>query len=183
MRTYRNYIFDIVICALATVLGIVMLPPFGIGQQVLNLLLAVSLAAYLAIHLFGKLQRTKGATFILTLVEFSVVCIIIIGLVFQQLRVFNIVGVCRTLGVVLWLRGIVSITVMYINLGTLKSARYNLPKFALYLLLITAGVYLFANPLITDYVFNWILCVIMLLTGVIFAFLTFIYAPSKKKKG
>ena len=136
--------------------------------------------AYLVIHLFGKLQRTKGATFILTLIEFSVVCIIIVGLVFQQLRVFNIVGVCRTLGVVLWLRGIVSITVMYINLGTLKSARYNLPKFILYLCLITTGVYLFANPLITDLVFNWILCSVMLLTALIFAFLSFIYSPNRR---
>ncbi len=182
MRTYKNYIFDIVISILAVALGVVMLPPFGIGQVLLNLLLAISLAAYLVIHLFGKLQRTRGTTFILTLIEFSVVCIIIVGLIFQQFRVFNIVGVCRTLGVVLWLRGVVSITVMYINLGTTKSARYNLPKFLLYLLLITAGVYLFANPLITDIVFNWILCVVMLLTGVIFAFLAFIYSPSKHKK-
>ncbi len=182
MRIYKNYIFDIVIAGLALVLGIVMLPPFGIGQHLLNLLLAISLAAYLVIHLFGKLQRTKGTAFILTLFEFSVVCIIIVGLIFQQLRVFNIAGVCRTLGVVLWLRGIVSITVMYINLGTLKSARYNLSKFILYLLLITAGVYLFANPLITDIIFNWILCVVMLLTAVIFGFLAFIYSPSKVKR-
>ena len=56
MRTYKNYIFDIVISALAAVLGVVMLPPFGIGQRLLNLLLAISLVAYLAIHLFGKLQ-------------------------------------------------------------------------------------------------------------------------------
>lgn len=180
MRTYKNFIFDIVISALALVLGIVMLPPFGIGQGLLNLLLALSLAAYLTIHLFGKLQRTKGTTFILTLIEFSVVCIIIVGLFFQQLRVFEIVGVCRTLGVVLWLRGIVSITVMYINLGTLKSAKYNLPKFILYLCLITSGVYLFANPLITDIAFNWLLCIVMLLTAVIFAFLAYIYSPSKK---
>ncbi len=179
MRTYKNYIFDIVISILALVLGIVMLPPFGIGQFLLNLLLAISLAAYLVIHLFGKLQRTKGTTFILTLIEFSVVCIIIVGLIFQQFRVFELVGVCRTLGVVLWLRGIVSITVMYINLGTLKSARYNLPKFILYLCLITVGVYLFANPLITDLVFNWLLCIIMILTAVIFAFLAFIYSPGR----
>ena len=180
VRTYRNYIFDIVISALGAVLGVLMLPPFGIGGHLLNLLLAISLAAYLAIHLFGKLQRTRGTTFILTLIEFCAVCIIIIGLIFQQLRIFNVVGVCRTLGVVLWLRGMVSITVMYINLGTLKSARYNRPKFVLYLALITAGVYLFANPLITDVVFNWILCVAMLLCSVIFAFLAFIYSPSRK---
>ena len=180
MRTYKNYIFDLVIAVLALVLGILMLPPFGIGQYCLNLLLALSLATYLAVHLFGKMQRTRGATFILTLIEFSVICIIIVGLVFQQFRVFELVGVCRTLGVVLWLRGIVSITVMYINLGTLKSARYNLPKFILYLLLITVGVYLFANPLLTDYVFNWIICLVMLFSALIFFLLSFIYSPIKK---
>ena len=180
MRTYKNYIFDIVLAVLALVLGILMLPPFGIGKYCLNLLLALSLATYLAVHLYGKMQRTRGATFILTLIEFSAVCVIIVGLLLQQFHIFDLVSVCRTVGVVLWLRGIVSITVMYINLGTLKSARYNLPKFILYLCLITVGVYLFANPLLTDYVFNWIICTVMLVSSLIFAFLSFIYSPIKK---
>lgn len=182
MRLYKNYIFDIVIAALAVVLGVVMIPPIGIGQYILNVLLAISLAAYLVIHLFGKLQRSRGTTFILTLIEFSIVCLIIVGLILQQFRVFNISGVCRTLGFVLWLRGMVSIIVMYITLGTVKSGRYNLPKFLLYLALITTGTYLFANPLITDYVFNWILCIVMMVVGLVFAGLAFLYSPSKKKK-
>ena len=180
MRPYKNFIFDIVISALALALGIVMIPPFGIGEHILNLLLAIGLAAYLVIHLFGKLTRSRGTTFILTLIEFSVVCIVIVGLIFQQFRLFDIVGVCRTLGFVLWLRGTVSIIVMYITLGTVKSGRYNLPKFLLYLFLITSGVYLFANPLISDLIFNWIICVVMMVVGLVFAFLAYLYAPSKK---
>ena len=181
-RIYKNYIFDIIFAVLALALGIIMLPPFNIGQKIINILLAVTLVAYLVVHLFGKLRRSRGATFVLTLIEFSVVSLISVGLVLQQFKVFNISGVCRTVGLVLWLRGIVSILGMYIRLGTVKSESYNLPKFALYLLLITLGACAFASPVISDLAFNWIICIVMILTAVIFGALALIYSPEKKKK-
>ena len=181
MRLYRNYIFNIVIAVLGIALGVVMLPPFKIGQHVIEALLAISLAAYVVIHLFGKLQRSRGSTFILKLIEFSVVCVIILLLILQQVGIFDFIDACRTLGVVLWLRGMASIIVMYITLGTVKSGRYNLPKFLLYLALITVGAYLFAHPLITDVIFNWILCVVMIVVGLVFAGLAFLFYSPKKK--
>ena len=179
-RFYKNFIFDIVVGVIALALGIVMLPPFKIGERALNILLAVALVAYLVIHLFGKLARSKGSTFILTLIEFTVISLIAIGLVLQQFKVFNISGVCETLGFILWLRGAVAATAMYITLGRVKSGRYSLPKFLLYILLMSVGMYLFAHPLISNLVFNWLICIFFFIATLVFAGLAVLYSPSRR---
>ncbi len=181
-RFYKSFIFDIVVAVIALTLGIVMLPPFGIGEKALNILLAVALVAYLVIHLFGKLVRSKGSTFILTLIEFAVISLITLGLVLQQFKVFNISGVCETLGFILWLRGAVAATAMYITLGRVKSGTYSLPRFMLYVLLISVGMYLFAHPLITNLAFNWMMCIFFFASALVFAGLAVLYSPTRSRR-
>ena len=68
-KLYRNFIFDLTIALAALVLGIVMLPPFGIGIYALNVLLAATIVVYFLVYLWDKLRRTKGAIFLLTVTE------------------------------------------------------------------------------------------------------------------
>ena len=104
-KLYNSFIFDIIVAVIALALGIVMLPPFGIGNKVLNILLAITLVAYLIIYLFDKAKRAKGVLFILTVVEMVIICFVIVGLVVDQFSSIIISGVCRTIGLVVWLRG------------------------------------------------------------------------------
>ena len=60
-KLYRNFIFDLTIAICALVLGIIMLPPFGIGVYALNTLLAATIVVYFLVYLWDKLGRTKGA--------------------------------------------------------------------------------------------------------------------------
>ena len=83
-KLYRNFIFDLTIAITALVLGIVMLPPFGIGVYALNTLLAASIVVYFLVYLWDKLHRTKGAIFVLTVTECVIYLFVVIDLILQQ---------------------------------------------------------------------------------------------------
>ena len=176
---YRNYVVDIIIAVLTLGLGLLMLPPFGIGQAMIDILLALTLLAYLVIHLFGKLHASKGITFVLTMVEFIINAIIIVCLILEQFTGLKIWGVCQTLGFVLFIHGALSLVIMYVTLATVKSGKYNLPSFLLNLLLALGGVYLFANPFVADIIINWVLCIVLFIVTLGFAALAILFAPTK----
>ena len=181
-KIYKSFIFDIIIAVVALALGIVMLPPFGIGQQALNILMALTLAAYLAIYTFDKIRRSKGTTLILTLVEFCIIATIALALVIQQFSPLRISGVCRIIGAVLWLRGVFSALGMYIVATNAKKQKYGILKFLLCVLLSTVGVYLFAAPIISDLVLTWIICVLFFISALVFAILAFLFSPSRRRE-
>ena len=58
-KLYRNFIFDLTVALAALVLGIVMLPPFGIGVYMLNVMLAAAIVVYFLVYLFSALQLEK----------------------------------------------------------------------------------------------------------------------------
>ena len=179
-KIYKNFVFDIVVAVLALALGVVMLPPFGIGQQALNVLMAITLAAYLALYTFDKIRRSKGTTLVLTLVEFCIIALIALALVIQQFLPIRISGVCRIIGVVMWLRGVFSSLGMYIIATNAKRQKYGIIKFLLCVLLSTVGVYLFAAPIVSDLVLTWIICIIFFLCALAFGALAILFSPSRR---
>jgi len=180
-KIYKNFVFDIIAAVVALALGIVMLPPFGIGQQLLNILLAVTLVAYLVIYLYDKLRRNKGITFVLSLVEFIVISLVAIGLVFQQFSHIEISGVCSTIGIVLWLRGMVSALGMYITASSLKKSKRTLTEFVIALFVISVGAYFFAHPIVSDLVLTWIIDIVFFLQ-LSYSRVSPIFSPLSKRK-
>ena len=180
-KIYKNFIFDIIIAVVALALGIVMLPPFGIGVYALNTLLAAALVVYFLVYLMDKLRRAKGIIFVLTAIESAVYFLIVIDLIIQQLTSFEAFSVCRALGLVLWIRGTVSAIGMYVSATSNKHAKVNLPRFLFRISLISFGVYLFANPLINDIVLNWAMCILCYLSALAFGALALLFSPIKKK--
>ena len=181
-KLYKNFVFDLTIAIAALVLGIVMLPPFGIGIYALNILFAATLVVYFFVYLWDKLKRTKGSIFLLTFIECAVYFCIIVDLIFQQFRVFQALSVCRALGLVFWVRGTSSAIGMYINALSSKHKRSHLPSFLLRLLFISFGVFMFANPLINDNVLNWSMCILFYISALAFGGLALLFAPHKKNK-
>ena len=139
-KLYRNFIFDLTIALAALVLGIVMLPPFGIGVYALNVLLAATIVVYFLVYLMDKLKRTKGAIFLLTVLECIIYFFVIIDLIMQQFQVFNALSVCRALGVVLWVRGTISAIGMYIVAISSSRKKPSLPSFLFRIFLIITGL-------------------------------------------
>ena len=180
-KLYRNFLFDLIIAISALVLGIIMLPPFGIGIYALNILLAATVVVYFLVYLWDKLRRTKGAIFLLTVVECVVYFFVILDLIMQQFHVFDAISVCRALGVILWVRGTVSAIGMYITATCKTKQPATLPSFLFRLFLISAGMLLLVHPLLNDIVLNWAMCILFYLSALAFGGLAFLFAPSKKK--
>lgn len=180
-KLYRNFTFDLTIALTALALGIIMLPPFGIGVYLLNLLLAATVVVYFLVYLWDKLRVSKGAIFLLTVAECIVYLFVIIDLILEQFRLFDVLNVCRAIGIVLWARGTASIIGMYITAVTSSRAKSNLPGFILRILLICVGMYLLANPLLTPVFLNWTICILFLLSALAFGGLALLFSPVKKK--
>ena len=180
-KLYRNFTFDLTIALTALVLGVIMLPPFGVGVYLLNLLLAATIVVYFLVYLWDKLRCTKGAIFMLTVAECIVYLFVIIDLILEQFRLFDALNVCRAIGIVLWTRGVVSAIGMYISAITSSCRKNSLPGFLLRIFLICIGVYLFANPLLTDVLLNWAICILFFLSALAFGGLALLFSPVKKK--
>ncbi len=180
-KLYKNFIFDLAIAVTALALGIIMLPPFGIGIYALNVLLAVTITAYFFVYLLEKLKRTKGSIFILTLAECIIYLFIIVDLVIQQFQLADVLNVCRALGLFLWVRGTSSAIGMYIRLASSKNRQGHLVRFLTRLGMISAGAYLFANPLLNDTILNWAICILFYLSALCFGGLAILFSPIKKK--
>ncbi len=180
-KLYQSFLFNLIIAVSALALGIAMLPPFGIGKYMLNILFATTIIVYFLVYLLDKLRRTKGSIFILTVVECTVYFMLVLDMILEQFSVYNAFTVCRALGIFLWVRGVVSVIGMYIKATTYKNKKSNLPSFLLRIFFISLGVYLFANPLINDLILNWALCVIFFISALAFGGLAILFAPIKKK--
>ncbi len=179
-KLYRNFIFDLTIAITALVLGIIMLPPFGIGVYALNILLASTIVVYFLVYLWDKLKRTKGAIFLLTATECVVYFFVVIDLIIQQFSPFEALSVCRALGLVLWVRGTVSAVGMYITALSTSRKKSSLPSFLLRIFLISAGMYLLAHPLFTNLLLNWAMCILFFLSALAFGGLALLFSPGKK---
>ena len=180
-KLYKNFIFDIILAVVMLALGIVMLPPFGIGQQALNILCAILLVAYMIIYMLDKIQRSKGTTLVLALVEFAIIAIIAITLVVQQFSEFKIGGICKIVGAVMWMRGVFSAFGMYITATSARRPRYGVIKFLLCVLLSSTGVYIFADPIVSDLALTWIACVLFFIAALVAGGLALLFAPTKEK--
>ena len=182
-RFYKNFVVDIIIAVTLTVFGIVMLPVFGIGSVILDVFVCAALIAYLVLFRLDKLKKAKGVIFILTATEFALVGLIAIGLVLKQFELIKIDGVCSTVGLILWLRGVTDAVSHYIAVTGARRGKRNVPQFILDLLLISVGVLMVSRKIISDNVLNWSICVIMMLTGLVFAALAVLFHPGKKSDG
>ena len=178
-KLYKNFIFDIIIAAVFLALGVVLLPIFEIGKAVLDFTVAALLCLYLGFYLRGKFRG--GAVYIsLTAVEFTVIALIAIGLVLKQLAIISIGSTCQIIGLVMWLRGVCCLIKGYFVSSAEARKKYSLLMFFGYIILVTAGAYLFARPLFSDETLIWIICISSFAVAALFIALSIIYAPKKQ---
>lgn len=179
-KLYKNALFDLIVALVALALGVVMLPVFEISSVCIDILLALALVAYLLLFLLDKLRTTRGTVFALTVIEFAVLALMVILLIIQQFSAAHIASVCQAVGIVLWLRGIVMTATLYISALYTKKPRTNLTELAISLLLVTLGAVLFAGNFITDLFLEWLICIALFITALVFAALAFLFHHPKE---
>ena len=139
-----------VFAVLCAALGVVLLPGVTeLGQNILNIIIAVAILAYLFCYLFKKLKKSKQIIFILTTIEFGIMFLIALGLILSQFKVINIAGGCKILGLAFGLRGTVEMFRAYYHQAQ-NSEKYSLPQFVFNIVMLIFGVYMFAKPFVTD---------------------------------
>ncbi len=180
-KLFKNYIVDFILAALLIALGVLMLPVL-FGNEIINVILAVGLLAYVVIFLFGKLTRRRGIRFVVILVEFVVITVIAVGLVLQQFKVINISGVCKIVGACIWLHGVCSLLGEYFTVAVKDGKRCPPYLFALHIALVTLGTYMFAAPFFSDETIAWILAIGFMALGAALIALGIVFIPKKKKK-
>ena len=180
---YKKFSFDLIAAIVALALGVVMLPVFGIVERFVDILLAAALVAYLVLFLLDKLKHTRGTVFGLTAIEFAVLSVLAIGLIIQQFSPMSISSVCQVIGIVLWLRGSVMTAKLYIYALSVKKPRRELPWLGVAILMISVGVWLIVSPIFSDVVCEWVICIALFITSLVFFWLAFLfYHPKAKQK-
>ncbi|MBE5746447.1 MAG: hypothetical protein E7359_04090 [Clostridiales bacterium] len=184
MKRFKNdWILYLIISILSIALGIVLIVNnYKIGLDILNIVIAVLLLVYLGLVVVPVLRRKTGSIQVLTIVELVIICIIAIGLVLQQFKVFNIVGSCKIIGLVLWIRAVVELFRAYFYRGKESSFKYPMWYFCVILLLITLGTYMFAAPFFTDTQVVLTLAISLFILAAILIILSIIFIPKSKKK-
>ncbi len=179
-KLYKNHVFDMIAAIVALVIFVVMIPPFGVAQYALNILLAITIGIYAYLYLFPKLTTSHGTPFVLATAEFVIITLVVISLIIQQLHLVEISGVCQTIGLVLWVRGVVLTSVTYLGALKAKKPHKSTTSFIVGMVLTTVGALLFANPIVSDAVLEWVLCLLFLVYALLFGALTFLYWPQRK---
>lgn len=183
-KLYSNMIFDLVVAALLLALGIVLLPPVtDLGSKILSVIVAVLLVCYLVFWLFERLIHSRGAIQILTLVEFVLIALIALGLIFKQFNIIKIDSVCQIIGAVFWLRGCTGAFRGYFVHTAKAQHRFPILMFVLSLTFITFGAVLVANPFFTNETVVYILAILCILLAVALLLYALLCCrhPAKKK--
>lgn len=181
----------IVLGALVTVFGVMIMPFWSktnvkflntFGSKIINLMIAIVIVAYLLFYLIKKAKRARYQTIlILTIIEFVLLAVIALGCVLTQFKVINVGGACQILGLALWCRGVVEVFRSYYYKQD-SSYPYSLWNVVIAITMVTLGTYLFAKPLFSDVLLQWIFSIFTALCGVILIVIGIIRKPKKKIK-
>ena len=182
-KIYTDFIADIIIAVAALAIAIIMLPPIGIGEKLLELFVALSIGIFMLPYQIFKMKRNYGKIFIITFIEVCITVILILDLIAGQFDVLNInFEVCRVLGIAVWIRAFCSLLCTYMAGFARRRSKYALPIFILGILSITVGAIGFAHPFLSNTFLTWIFCVLFMLIALAFGGLAFLYAPIKPKQ-
>jgi hypothetical protein len=186
MKKYlSNMIVDIVLAVILLAVGIVLLPPVtNLGQTILNIFVAIGLVLYLVFFLFDRMMKDRGTLRILTMVEFALIVLVAIGLVFKQFNVLNLGSTCQILGFVIWLRGVNGSFRGYIVSSGTAKRKFTMLMFALSVVMVSFGAYIFAKPPFSDKTVIYILAIAFIVAAIALLIFALAYAkrPARRSK-
>lgn len=164
-------------------LGILTLPMLGLGQLITEVVFALLLVLYVIFFPIKSMRHAKKSVFAVLVVETVFLTLIAAALILQQFGIspFEVSGVTRTIGILLWVHGAVRLIHTYLTAADTQS-KYAFLAFLAYIALATLGVYMFAVPFVDDATLTLVLCVVLFLLALTFTVLGFTYSGKKKEK-
>ena len=120
VKTKKNYWAYILLGIIFIVGGVILAPFWGqvwsecpwkdLGNKFISYAMALLLLIYLFGFLIKKIRKSQGTIQVLTILEFTLLLLIAVGLVFSQLKILNIPDEpSKILGIALYIRGVIEI--------------------------------------------------------------------------
>lgn len=180
-RVRKSFILCVIAAIASLAIGIVMLPVFNIGQEILNALLALAIGACMIAFVLPEIISTRGIICILNFFEFLLLAAVALILVIQEVVPFLDYATCRMLAVAIWIHGMVGIFKIYnTRVASLKKG-LAFPLF-MNIIFITIGAYLFAVPFLNELVMAWMFAIFFFVLAFLMIALSILYAPTSSKK-
>ena len=151
------------------------------GSITVSFAIAVLLCIYLFGYLIKKLIKSKGTIKILTIIEFVLLLLIAVGLVFSKFKVLNIPdSPSIILGIAFYCRGVIEIFRAYYYQ---KSSNYNYSVgwLVIAILMVTLGVFLICTNVVTELMVLITLVAVLFVLGIVSIICGVASKPSKKK--
>ena len=177
----RSFVLCVVVAIVSLAIGIIMLPPFNIGQSMLNALLALVIGACMIAFVLPEIMSTKGIICILNFFEFILLALVALVLVVQEVLPFINYAACRMLAIAIWIHGFIGIFKIY-NTRIASAKRGMAMPLFINVLLITFATYMFAVPFLSDIVMAWIFSLFFFVLTFLMIVLSLLYAPQKPRK-
>ena len=131
--------------------------------------------------LIKKINRYRGVVQVLTIIEFVLLALIALGLVFSQ---FNILAIPKQpsviLGLALYCRGVIEIFRAYYYHHSMKTI-YPVWWLVVAILFVTFGVYLMVKPLVQLTLIVWLLAISVIVIGIFLITYGALANPKAKK--
>ena len=152
------------------------------GTDLVMLFMAIVIGLYLFMFLIKKINRYRGVVQVLTIIEFVLLALIALGLVFSQ---FNILAIPKQpsviLGLALYCRGVIEIFRAYYYHHSMKTI-YPVWWLVVAILFVPFGVYLMVKPLVQLTLIVWLLAISVIVIGIFLITYGALANPKAKKK-
>lgn len=191
VKKTKAYWLYIALGIVTLIFGILLLPFWGSiwnecpwkswGTDLVMLFMAIVIGLYLFMFLIKKINRYRGVVQVLTIIEFVLLALIALGLVFSQ---FNILAIPKQpsviLGLALYCRGVIEIFRAYYYHHSMKTI-YPVWWLVVAILFVTFGVYLMIKPLVQLTLIVWLLAISVIVIGIFLIAYGVLANPKAKK--
>lgn len=183
-KIFENKILDTVFAVICAVLAILIaIPAIGLGDTILDIFAAVALALYIIFYLVPKFTVSGKRVRLYVIVEIVLLSIVALGLVFKQFEIINLSSTCAIFGFAVWLHGIFGCLLCYVYKGTEGQKKYPMWALAIYLVLVSFGMYTVAKPFISDEGLTYVLAALFIVLCFIFTYYAVCgFTKNKKRK-
>lgn len=189
IKKSKNYIWYILLGVILLLAAIILLPFWGDiwaecpwkdwGIQFISIAMAVLILMYLFGFLVKKITKSSGTIQVLTVIEFTLLALIALGLVFSQFRILNIPDEPSVIiGIALYIRGVIEIFRAYYYK---QSSNYTYPVYWLVvaILFVTFGVIFMISVSISKLWVLWVLIISLVVLSIILIVYGALMKPNK----
>jgi uncharacterized membrane protein HdeD (DUF308 family) len=191
-KTKKSYWAYIMLGIILIIGGVILAPFWGkvwegcpwkdYGIKFINYAMAFVLLIYLFGFLIKKIKRSSGTIQVLTILEFTLLFLIALGLVFSGLKILNIPDEpSKILGIALYIRGVTEIFRAYYY-KTSETNKYPVWWLVVSIMFITFGSYFIFKGGITKETLLWVLAGAVFVFGIILLSYGIAVKPEKKNK-